>query len=230
MADIQSESVVCVAGTSMSCMLRSLLYADGSRSRQIHYWIFVCLAAVGTARGGGQMKDDCAAAGVRCRGRQCISWLYVFIWMFLCGSKDDTEIPPRQSPSLLKQDVCQAALIKRQQHSWLTLVLALICSLLDGTDIPSNNHSALFLNLSVSFHVHVNIKACLSSCSFTRVHEFPLHIAFFRPGLWLNPLWIAQNAALLLWWMSVRETISNTSWCRLYEHITLFCLLLKAIY
>lgn len=191
------RSVVCVAGTSMNCMLGSLLYADGSRSRQIHYWIFVCLAAVGTARGGGQMKDDCAAAGVRWRGRQFISWLYVFIWMLLRGSKDGTEIPPRQSPSLLTQDVCQAALIKRQQHSWLTLVLELICCLLDGADIPSNNHAALFLNLSVSFRIHVNIKSCLSSCSFTRVHQDPLHIALFHPGLWLFPLWFPQNATLV---------------------------------
>lgn len=35
-----------------------------------HYWVFACVAAVGRARGGGQMKDDWSAAGVCCRQRE----------------------------------------------------------------------------------------------------------------------------------------------------------------
>lgn len=70
-------------------MPASLLYADASKSRQTHYWILGCVAAVGTARGGGQMKDDCAAVGIRCRKkteRVCLSdciFLFAFVSEFL---------------------------------------------------------------------------------------------------------------------------------------------------
>lgn len=89
----------------MSRMVGSLLYVDVSKSRQTHYWIFGCVAAVSTARGGGQMKDDCTAAGVRCRERDeyvrvCFLFLLVIFCKFLCGSQDGTLIPPRQFPSV----------------------------------------------------------------------------------------------------------------------------------
>ena len=45
------------------------------------------MAPVGTARGGGRMKDDCTAAGVLCRERECVLCLSVSFCMFLCGSK-----------------------------------------------------------------------------------------------------------------------------------------------
>lgn len=68
--------ILCITGICVGCMPASLLYADGSKSRQTHYWILGCVAAVGTARGGGQMKDDCTAAGIRCR-KKCRESVFV---------------------------------------------------------------------------------------------------------------------------------------------------------
>lgn len=42
-----------ITGICVSRMARSLLYVDANRSGQTHYWILSCVAAVGTARGGG---------------------------------------------------------------------------------------------------------------------------------------------------------------------------------
>lgn len=85
-------------------MVGSLLYADFNRlvTGSLAVW-----QLVGTARGGGQMKDDCAAAGVRCREREsvcvCLSECFACVSEFVHVSlKDGTLIPPRQSPSLLR--------------------------------------------------------------------------------------------------------------------------------
>lgn len=177
--------LVCVTGISMSRIVGSLVYVDVSKSRQTHYWIFGCVAAVGTARGGGQMKDDCTAAGVRCREWDvlytcvwvCFLCLLVIFCMFLCGSQDGTLIPPRQFPSLLRQDVCQTALIKRQQHAQLPLVLRLICSIQNVhwmRQIPPPTTSlffflSLFLFQSFVLPFMATVKSCKPS-DFTILH------------------------------------------------------------
>lgn len=119
---------ICSCGSSVSLYGWKSFVCGCLQSRQTHYWILGCLAPVGTARGGGRMKDDCTAAGVLCRERDCVLCLSVSFCTFLCGSKLGTLIPSRQSPSLLQQDVCHTVLIKRRQHAPLPLVLQLICS------------------------------------------------------------------------------------------------------
>ena len=101
------------------------LPANANKRGHTHYWILGCVAAVGTARGGGQMKDDCTAVGAL--QRVCFFFsLLVSVCTCPCGSKASEAVSLAAQTS---KDVCHTVLIKRQQHPRLPLVLGLICSI-----------------------------------------------------------------------------------------------------